>query len=95
MTVQTHNYDDKQPDVIDQASAIAMRHTDGLVEEARKRAVQKRQPDAAGNYADTICDDCGDDIPLERMRIAPRNDLCIHCLDQWERNARRGIFRKD
>ncbi len=80
---------EKTADEFDRASEIELHRNQGLVDAARLKAKQRRQPEADGSYADTECDECGDEIGSERMRLAPNNHWCIDCATLAERFQRR------
>ena len=75
----------KLTDPLDVATDQAMRFNDAAVRDARKLAQQDQMPDSEGNYFQYECDDCGDDIGEERLKVAPRNLLCVFCAAKAER----------
>jgi DnaK suppressor protein len=48
----------------------------------------KEDPDDFGN-----CSDCGDAIPLPRLKAMPYAELCVDC--QSKRDPQRGVVRKN
>ena len=77
------------PDPSDIASDLEMQATGAAISAAQRRAAQDQKPNADGSYAQTDCDDCGDEIGEARLRIAPRNLWCVYCATRREANTRR------
>lgn len=77
------------PDILDRASAIEMEANERAVHEAQAKCKQVRLPRADGTYEDTSCEECGDEIEEQRLRLAPKNNLCIYCARAAERFNRR------
>ena len=38
-----------------------------------------------------ICEECGDDIGVERLKVQPTTRVCIHCKEEQETAARRKL----
>lgn len=79
--VQVENY----ADPIDRASELEMVSTEDAIRAVQRRNEQKQKPDANGVYAITDCDECGDAIPAERLRIASNNVCCTICAGRMEK----------
>ena len=77
------------PDILDRASAVEMEANERAIQEAQARCRQARQPRADGSYEDTSCEECGEEIEEQRLRLAPRNNLCIYCARAAERFTRK------
>jgi len=75
------------PDAGDEATASLVVDTENA--ETRRDADELQALDAAlarmtaGNYG--ICDDCGDEIPLERLRANPGATRCVRCQSVFEK----------
>jgi RNA polymerase-binding protein DksA len=75
------------PDAGDEALASLVADTDNA--EARRDLRELQALDAAlarlgeGTYG--ICEDCGDDIPLERLRVNPGATRCVRCQSVYEK----------
>lgn len=63
----------------DQASALEQHRRDQGVEKARQALM--------GQGSDE-CEDCGEDIPLERRKALPSSFRCIKCQTIFERTGR-------
>lgn len=64
--------------VVDTKNAETRRDVDEL--QALDTALARM---TAGNYG--ICDDCGDEIPLERLRANPGATRCVRCQSVFEK----------
>jgi RNA polymerase-binding protein DksA len=75
------------PDTGDEALASLVADTENA--EARRDLRELQGLDAALNRLaeDTygICEDCGDDIPLERLRVNPGATRCVRCQSMYEK----------
>ena len=75
------------PDAGDEALASLVVDTENA--ETRRDADELQALDTAlarmaqGNYG--ICDDCGDEIPLERLRANPGATRCVRCQSVYEK----------
>jgi RNA polymerase-binding protein DksA len=75
------------PDAGDEALASLVADTENA--EARRDLRELQSLDAAlkrlneGTYG--ICEDCGDDIPLERLRVNPGATRCVRCQSVYEK----------
>jgi RNA polymerase-binding transcription factor DksA len=58
---------------------------------ARWRSRQMQEPMADGTYRVTECDECGNEIGDERLRIAPMNLWCVECAQAHETRQRRRV----
>jgi RNA polymerase-binding transcription factor DksA len=80
---------EKYSDPLDVASRNEAIATEDALREQRKKAVPQQTPDEHGFYAITECLECGEDIGLERLRVATKNCYCLSCVeDQEKRDAR-------
>jgi DnaK suppressor protein len=79
------------PDAGDEATASLVVDTENA--ETRRDADELQALDAAlarmaeGNYG--ICDDCGDEIPVERLRANPGATRCVRCQSVFEKTHSR------
>jgi DnaK suppressor protein len=79
------------PDAGDEALASLVMDTENA--EARRDAQELVTLDAAlariadGSYG--VCEDCGDDIPLERLHAAPGASRCVRCQAIYEKTHSR------
>jgi RNA polymerase-binding transcription factor DksA len=77
------------PDPIDSASLIeaaALRENIAQVQWASR---PQQLPRDDGTYAVTDCDECGNDIGEVRLRIAPKNLMCVGCAAAQEVEQKR------
>lgn len=65
-----------ESDDIDRANELAQRITDAALEEVQRRAAPERRPVGA-TAAHSECEDCGDDIPPERLTLGKIR--CVYC----------------
>lgn len=86
MTEREEEDFDRKPDQVDVANDLAMRANGYAVRQIQSQAKQKRLPNRKGVFDDIWCEDCGDEIALERMLVAFNNHLCIYCATKRERN---------
>ncbi|HHL39560.1 MAG TPA: TraR/DksA family transcriptional regulator [Deltaproteobacteria bacterium] len=60
-----------------------------IIADARRRELE--QLDAAITRLDEgaygICEECGEEIPEERLKAVPYATLCVKCLDKREKGA--------
>ena len=69
------------PDLNDQASAEINQHFMLRLKE-RERNLLKQIDDALDRLATDrygVCEDCGEEIPLQRLNVRPMTTLCIEC----------------
>lgn len=57
-------------------------HMNAISDVQRKLAKQAEIPSAE------FCEECGDDIPLQRQRAIPGVQYCVHCQEIVERQQR-------
>jgi RNA polymerase-binding protein DksA len=75
------------PDAGDEALASLVADTENA--EARRDLRELRALEAAlkrlneGTYG--VCEECGDDIPLERLRVNPGATRCVRCQSVYEK----------
>lgn len=79
----------KLTDESDRATQIEMEFTEDSIEQARQRARPQQLPRADGRYDVTECIECGETIPLQRLRVAVRNLICIDCARDQENRVGR------
>lgn len=79
---------ERPSDVIDQASQTADRINETHVAEARARAKPDQVQNRDGSWPQTECEDCGDDIPLERL-LACGSIRCVYCQTAREKRGQR------
>jgi len=77
---------EKYADEIDRAAAIANAHNEACVDSARMAMRPQQEPDEHGRYPVTDCAECGEDIPVERLRLG--RIYCVDCQDRMERRGR-------
>jgi len=80
---------EKYSDPLDVAARNEQFATDDAIREQRKLAQPQQTPDEHGHYLIHECLECGEDIGLERLRVATKNLLCIHCATEQERRVRK------
>jgi len=83
--VITHDYEDTDfaalptdRDISDRLLSV-LDGNRGQVEHAMERLQQ-------GLYG--ICEDCGDEIPAERLEFKPEATRCVRCQGRWDRSHR-------
>lgn len=74
---------DRFADEIDQAAVISASHNEACIKSAQHAMRPQQEPDENGNYPHTECVECGDDLPIERMKMG--RILCVYCQEQKER----------
>lgn len=47
------------------------------------------------NNIERDCEDCGDEIPVGRLKARPTATKCVHCQDKAERNGQFSKHRMD
>ena len=81
----TRDYEDA-----DFAQALLDRETSGtlvhLLDQNREQIERALQRLKDGNYG--ICEDCGQGIPSERLRVRPEATRCVGCQSRWDRMNR-------
>lgn len=75
----------KSADFNDQASEIEDDFRATAIQQIQKRNKQQQQPRSDGSFEITECEDCGDNIGLERLKVAAQNLLCVLCASTRER----------
>ncbi len=84
----THLQHENFADPLDRASELEMISTADAIRNVQLRNVQKQTPGPDGLYPSPDCFECGDEIPLGRLKAAANNILCIHCAtaaERWKR----------
>lgn len=71
-------------DVLDQASDLENEERERVLKSHLNRI--KEQPDNVG-----FCNDCGNDIPLPRLKAQPDAVTCHTCQSIREQRGRRGL----
>ena len=78
----TRDYEDA-----DFAQALLDRETSGtlvhLLDQNREQVERALERLREGNYG--ICEDCGQEIPAERLRVRPEATRCVGCQGRWDR----------
>lgn len=82
---------EKHIDILDRASQAEMAFTEASINAARRANKRMQEPDEDGKYLVLDCIDCGDEIGDERLKVATKNKLCIHCATARERRAKQGL----
>lgn len=84
--VLTRDYED-----VDFAQAISDRETSDtliqLLDENREQVERALERLAQGKYGN--CEDCGEEIPRERLKFRPEATRCVSCQARWDRTYRR------
>jgi DnaK suppressor protein len=84
--VMTHDYEDT-----DFAQALSEREINDtlvhLLAENREQVERALDRLSDGKYG--VCEDCGTDIPTERLRFRPEATRCVDCQGRWDRLNRR------
>ena len=84
--VITRDYED-----VDFAQAISDRETSDtliqLLDENREQVERALERLAQGKYG--YCEDCGEQIPAERLKFRPEATRCVACQSRWDRTNRR------
>lgn len=71
----------------DRHLALSLRERDRLLMSEIKAALARV---ADGEYG--VCEECGDEIGLARLRAQPTATLCVHCKSRLEALSRAGMF---
>ena len=77
---------EKYTDEIDRASAITDAYNEACIDHARQAMKPQQEPDENGVYPFTDCVDCGDEIPVERLKMG--RVRCTICQEILERKGR-------
>ncbi|HEX6548863.1 MAG TPA: TraR/DksA family transcriptional regulator [Candidatus Dormibacteraeota bacterium] len=84
--VVTRDYEDT-----DFAAALSDREINDtlvhLLSENREQVERALERLADGHYG--VCEDCGAEIPTERLRFRPEATRCVDCQARWDRVNRR------
>lgn len=80
---------EKYSDPLDVASRNESIATDDAIREHRLRAQPQQTPDEHGHYLIHECLECGEDIGLERLRVATKNCYCLSCVEAQEKREAR------
>ena len=95
-TVENMDEDENFPDPSDRASMESNRNSVLRIRDRERKLIFKIQEALRrldeGNYG--ICEECGEEIGIERLKARPMTTLCIECKSSQEieeRKARRVI----
>ena len=84
--VMTHDYEDT-----DFAQALSEREISDtlvhLLSENREQVERALDRLSEGKYG--VCEDCGEEIPTERLKFRPEATRCVGCQGRWDRLNRR------
>lgn len=75
-------------DESDRASNLEEMARKDALDRATRAVEQQQRPRADGTYEVTECEECGEDIGAERLRLASRNLMCWHCATEMERKSK-------
>ena len=91
----THSDDENErlTDVLDKASAAELHNTSGLIKDIQGRCRPQQLPLDDGSYAVTECEECGEEIGEQRLRVAIKNLWCVVCATTHEKRNYRGFSR--
>jgi DnaK suppressor protein len=95
-TVEDMDEDENFPDPSDRASMESNRNSVLRIRDRERKLIFKIQ-DALGRLDDGrygICEECGEEIGIERLKARPVTTLCIRCKSSQEieeRKARKAI----
>jgi DnaK suppressor protein len=80
------DHNDHYPDPTDRASAESDRNFELRIRDRERKLLAKIKSTIARIDSEDfgICDDCGDDISLERLEARPVTALCIACKTKQE-----------
>lgn len=82
---------ERHTDPLDIASRNEELATADSIRIARAGAVPQQFPDDKGEYLIRECVECGNDIGVERLRVAVKNLFCVECVNAREvADKRRG-----
>ncbi len=86
MTDHTENY----PDPTDRASAESDRSFELRIRDRERKLLNKIKEaiERIDNGSYGICDDCGDDIAVERLEARPVTTYCIDCKTRQEQEEK-------
>jgi DnaK suppressor protein len=86
MTDHTDNY----PDPTDRASAESDRSFELRIRDRERKLLSKIKEaiERIDNGSYGICDDCGDDIAVERLEARPVTTYCIDCKTRQEQEEK-------
>lgn len=87
--MRDHLIEEKHSDPLDQASHLADLHNMQSLEMARLKAAPEQVQDADGNWPETECVDCGEDIGEVRLSLGKVR--CIGCQEAKEIRIKRGL----
>jgi DnaK suppressor protein len=88
MTDQKDNF----PDPTDRASVESERNFELRIRDRERKLISKIRETLAriDNEEFGICEICGEDISLKRLRARPETTLCINCKTEQERKEKIG-----
>lgn len=75
-------------DVSDRATAEETRQIESRLREQQMLLRQVQKPREDGTYEYTDCEECGNEIGAERLKLAAANHLCWHCATALEKRTR-------
>ncbi len=80
------DHNDHYPDPTDRASAESDRNFELRIRDRERKLLAKIKSTIARIDSEDfgVCDDCGDDISLERLEARPVTALCIACKTKQE-----------
>lgn len=70
-------------DDVDYASELEERRIDDAMVEVRLR--REAENKARANLIERECEECGEIIPLKRLKVVPLTKLCISCQTEMEK----------
>ena len=74
------------PDEIDRAAIISDAHNQACIDKAVQANKPQQEPDEHGEYPHVECVDCGDELPVERLRLG--RVYCVACQELIELRGR-------
>lgn len=80
--------DRKHSDPFDIASQIEQEATSHAIHSVQKLCKRDQEEKSDGSYEQEDCDECGLEIGYERLKVAIRNKLCVHCASAQEKRAK-------
>lgn len=83
-SVETRDPTERLTDVSDIASEQEFRANAEALRQAKLAAKPQQCAGADGLFPFPDCDDCGEEIGEERLRVAIKNRLCIYCANRRE-----------
>lgn len=81
---------ERMSDVSDLATQREAEFLSDAIKRSQIAIEQKQKPRPDGSYEFEDCDECGQPIGQERLRLAANNLTCVHCQSEIER--RRKLF---